>query len=257
MVLARTRKGDQRRGEFHFRIVPTECDRLLDHRVAVHARCWIRIHTHTVRHVWQVLPEPLLVSFYKVAGVEPRQRIGMAGRFRSSGSSVKPRKQLLRCDGISACIKRSAAQRFHAHEHRRVRLQNLERVPCQILCVIVLRAAEVPTVACQGQRFCLSNFKRVTDEGWSRLRHIGEKQHCSCEGNEIPNRPNFLRCHCLVSFFPCIACVPTSGAKTLCFRVLLTALSAPTRCVRTCARGTRRRSRANSTTNRAFSRRGA
>src|SRR5205085_3632205 len=95
---------------------------------------------------------------------------------------VKLGKQRLRRERISARVKCGAAQCFHADEHGRIRLENLQRVVSQIFRVVVFRTAQVPAITGERQGFGLPNFKCMADQWWSRQR-----KPCKTESNDHEN----------------------------------------------------------------------
>ncbi len=99
---------------------------------------------------------------------------------------MKPREEFFCGDWISARVQGGAAKRFHANEDRRVWAENFERVPDEVLCVVIFAAAEVPVMTDPRQGLRLSNFNRVANERRAGLSDACETQHACRERNSEP-----------------------------------------------------------------------
>src|SRR5438552_17490963 len=89
---------------------------------------------------------------------------------------MEPREEFFGCDWVFARIESSAPQRFHAHQHGRVRRENLQRIPDEGFRVVSFATAEIPVVTHPRQRLCASDFKAVANERRTCLGNSCETQ---------------------------------------------------------------------------------
>ena len=69
MIALRSGEGDEGGREFHLRILSPQADGLLDPPISV----------KPIRRIGFASPDPLLVSLGKIAGIKPRQSVGVTG----------------------------------------------------------------------------------------------------------------------------------------------------------------------------------
>src|SRR6266571_6123909 len=99
---------------------------------------------------------------------------------------MKPREEFFCGNGISARVERRAAKRFHANEDRGAWRENFERVPDEVLRVVILAAAQVPVMTDPRQGLCLSDFNGLANERRACLCNACETQHGCRERNSEP-----------------------------------------------------------------------
>src|SRR5260370_15842137 len=187
-----TGQRDQGRSKFHLRVGAAQVERFFHQSVAVDAGGGILL---VFRNAHPALADPLFVGFREIAGVEPGQRVGVAGRFRGRRASIEPREKFFRRKWVFARVEGGAAKRLHSNEDRRVWAKNFERVPDEVLRVVIFATAQVPVVADPGQGLCLANFNGVTNERWARLGDACETQYSRHQNDGKPRGKNLLEFH--------------------------------------------------------------
>jgi len=90
---------------------------------------------------------------------------------------VNPREEFFRRDGIFACVESGAAKRFHSNEDGSAWTKNFERVPDEVLRVVIFAATKVPVMADPGQGLGLANFNGVANQGRACQRDVCETQY--------------------------------------------------------------------------------
>src|SRR5712664_2673235 len=166
MFLLWTRESEQRGGKFHLWVRAAQTNRFFHKGVAVYAGGGILL---VFRNAHPALADPLFVGFREIAGVEPGQRVGVAGRFRGRRASIEPREKFFRRKWVFARVEGGAAKRLHSNENGSAWRENLQRVPDEVLRVVIFATAQVPVVADPGQGLCVANFDGVANERWACL----------------------------------------------------------------------------------------
>src|SRR5260370_3521085 len=187
-----TGQRDQGRSKFHLRVRATQAKCLFYQSAAVDAGGGILL---VFRNAHRALADPLFVGFREVAGIEPGQGVGVAGRSRGRRASIEPREEFFRGERVFERVEGSAAKRLHSNENGRVWAKNFERVPDEVLRVVIFATAQVPVVADPGQGLCLANFNGVTNERWARLGDACETQYSRHQNDGKPRGKNLLEFH--------------------------------------------------------------